>query len=290
VEIERLAESSEPHTSAEAQSLLESIETLVRGAQDVAFVAKRRGALEELARATLTLQSAEVDVATSLAGATSRVEGDRIRIVYEFDRAEEAGDLVLAPGVMKDILKSQPKIPDVETALTVADGDLVVLGSASWSHRVRFVGPVRVACQFTFELESESDAPPTPWFFLAVAGEGKQSGVVSTASGDLTVSDTKSKYWKQVRNPDGSGLYLDVEYALELAHDGERATTTLDADPIAEAAIGARKDGAILLVAHCETPLRIRRLEIEGVPDPASRAELALAWTTKRLAEIGFDR
>lgn len=287
--IEDLAHSALPTNATQVKTVLASIGRLLEKHRSVPLVAARMADLRELARLSLVASFGEVGVTGMVSGTIRSLEGGKIRVTYEFDNPTEANDFAAAPQVLRYMFDARAKDghPTKPVTSKVEGGDLVLLGNGPWKHCLRFAGAVRIACEFRFEHLATDDVQ-NPWFHILLHGDGKESGILSNARGGLHVRDAKQDYSKQSISNE-SGLYLGTDYKLEIFGDGYRVTTFLDGEKQHEAAYGPRVAGIWGLLVHCETPLVIHRLEVEGVLDPAAEGELRSAWTARKLKELGFE-
>jgi hypothetical protein len=79
-------------------------------------------------------------------------------------------------------------------------------------------------------------------------------------------------------------LYIGTSYAVELRHDGTRATLSCEGTEQASIDVGTRQAGALFLCTGTECPIVIERLEIEGQLRPYGLARLRQAWIERELA------
>ena len=284
--LQELAGAPAPATREEALARVETIGRLASTYGPVDLVRDREAALRALAATALATAASEADVASALGAAVEDLGGGRLRLTYDFAAAREGEDFVPAGTQLASAFSHLPKIA-LAPSLAVEEGALVALGSAGWRHKLAFSSPLRVAVDYRFELGEGRDDVVQPWFHLAICAEGKEASVQASADGDILVRDPKSSYAKQSFGNDAT-IYLETAYSLEVVHDGQKITTSVDATPQREASCGPRVAGALLLLVHAETPVRFERVVIEGAPTASSLAELRGAWVERRLAELGF--
>ena len=80
-------------------------------------------------------------------------------------------------------------------------------------------------------------------------------------------------------------FYMGAPYAMQMRHDGTRLFLSCEGKESSIAA-GARTRGAIFLRCHCEDPVRVTRLVIEGHLGPESFARLRRARVERELASF----
>src|SRR5204863_983978 len=78
-------------------------------------------------------------------------------------------------------------------------------------------------------------------------------------------------------------FFMNAPYAMQILHDGTQVRLISEGNEVSLGA-GARTSGAIFLRGHCEDPVRVTQLVIEGHLVPESFARLRRARVERELA------
>lgn len=286
--VEGLSKAGPGKTRAEAEPVVEVIRDLMKTHSKTATVLFKKDALGRCARAALDVIAAESNGADFVAGKLTQTEQGATTLFYEFDDQAEADDFKINKGHLIEWRKRFPAGPNVEEKSTLGwnDGVLSLQGNAMWRLPIGFIAPFTMRVEFEREeLEGELQRSSTLAFH--VCDDGRKSYVHVGAHGAIYTYDGDTGTTSQA-GPSSSTYYEGQKYTLEIVHDGRKVTTSLDGVEAAKADTGRLVGGGIEVMAICDGPAFLHKLEITGKVDPASLVVAKKMWAARTLTEMGF--
>jgi hypothetical protein len=286
--IDALSKASLPKTREEGVSAMSSIRALLAEGKGLPLVDARIVGLRSLATAAAEQAFTPDDGQAMIRGKCTPIENGRVKIVYDFKRAEEALDFTKDGAYMRRWGKTfAPAKLDVDhSSFAIEDGVFVGHGMTCYRTKLGFASPMIVRCKFRWRDVAIDDATVSS-FVLGMCDDGMESCVMTTGTGLLFVYDAATGYSKQSTSS-GETFNLGQSYELDLQHDGSKVTTFFDDVQKHEASSGPRKNGAVFLWVHGDYPLEIQHLEIEGALDASSTSTLKNEWIANKITELGF--
>jgi len=285
--IRALSESSLPTNRADAERVCASLKGLLFEYRDAGVVQRKLGELKRLGRAAAEAVLAEEPPAALLHGRSASIEGDRVRLAYEFDSAVEGRDFLKQAGYLKSWRKAMKlDVKESESAWVVQDGSFTGIGAACYRLPVAFAAPVTVRYEVKVH-EGRGQGGEQANFAVGLCDDRKESYVLCANFGGLVVVDRPKGI--QVQRVEKSYTYVpDTVYTFEVRHDGRNASVLVDGDVTAEASCETRKQGDVFLWFHSSLPISIDRFEVEARIDPESARGLRASCVEGKLAEMGF--
>lgn len=278
-----------------AAEVVERLERLVADPLARTVLGERRGALGDLARrAFAALYDAEPG-RLPLQGAVERLDRERLRITYAFDRVEEADDFTLDSAAMADwhaTMTPVPKAPE-DSYFIVKQGAFFGDGQLVYRHALEFGPGVRVRYTMRY-IPREGDTLDVGVVMIGLADNGQQGFVAASEFGDVYAIDPAT-YFNERKLYEGErlvGINQLYEAEARLEPDGERAVLEAwrDGKLRNELDAGPHRRGGVFLFVHSPRIIAIETLTLEGVPEPASLARLRERWIDERVAALGLAR
>jgi hypothetical protein len=155
-----------------------------------------------------------------------------------------------------------------------------------WRLPIGFVAPFTMKVEYDRKVE-DGKLQRMASLSFHVCDDGKDSYVHVTAYGQIFVSDAESGASTQA-GPAGATYSPGKKYTLEIVHDGRQVTSLVDGVETAKAEVGKLAGGGIEVMAVCDGPAFLHKVEITGKVDPASIAAARGAWVTRMMLEMGF--
>jgi hypothetical protein len=277
-----------PRTSKEADACLERIRALLGAGSGSGLLVRRLDALRQLARACLAARSSESGLGGLLHGKWTPLEGERGKLVYEFDDPAEAQDWIKLPGYRKSERDSMGSIGIDENAsnFSVSEGALRGSGSAAYRLAVGFSGPVTLRYSFRYlQVKTKYNQPYFAWL---LCDDGQESAYRSPPSGEIYVEDHAHYDVRGMQLPDRPAFDWKKDWNIEFSFDGKNLSSKLQDKTRATLPAAQLASGGITLIAHSQLAIVFQRVEIEGRIDPASLESLRGTWAAAELKKLGF--
>jgi hypothetical protein len=277
-----------PREASEAAARLERVQRLLAAGAGSALLERRIEALRQLARAALAAQSGAGGPSTFLRGKWTELGDGRGRLLYEFDDPAEGEDWVKVPGYLASERKGYPKLTHLEaqSSFAVEKGALRGVGSAFYRLALGFRGPLKL--RYTFHYDEIRQAYPSPYMYWTLCDDGAGSGYYSSCNGQLHIEDVKHDESRTITPEDSQAFDFDKNWEIGFDFDGSKLDSTLQGAARSTMPAGRLARGFVGFLAHSELPIVFLRVEIEGLPDPDSLAQLREAWAARSLRALGF--
>jgi hypothetical protein len=287
--LDALSKSTLPKTHDEGVALMASIRALLAAASDLPLVERRIEGLRALATAAAQQSFVPEDPASMIHGSYTPIENGRVKIVYDFKKADQGLDFVKELGYMKEWGKGYAavKLDEAQSSFDVTDGAFVGKGTTCYRYKLGFTAPIILRCTFRWR-DMPLDNAAGSSLMIGMCDDGKGSHIACGGSGYILVTDRNTGYAKQSTGGTAEIFTLGQVYHLDIQNDGTEVTTFVDDQKARQASVGPLKSGGIFLWLHTDYPLDIQRFEIEGAIDPASMQRLKTEWIAKQLTELGF--
>jgi hypothetical protein len=288
--LEHLAGLAPPTDRASAQAVLAEIQVLVALGREQACVRARIPRLKSLAGHLLALVSGAMELGELVHAEVGSAGDGTTRFAYDFTSAPQALDwrrddaylaglrTALEPVTAEGAEGSGPDFP-VGAAGFRANGEFC------WQHVLEFEAPLRV--RYKMRWEASGKASKVFAFALGMLADEGERHVRVAELGFLYVDEQDGPY-TAVRPTGNPSVKTGQVYALELAHDGQKAVASVDGVARAEAEAAGRKSGRVFLWGHSDLPISISALEIEGRLTPDSLAMLRAEWEHAELGRLGL--
>lgn len=287
--VDALSKIEMPKTREEAAAICEPIRALLASHGDALLVQKRLEPLKRLAGEALTLTYTEQDPSALVHGRYTFMGNGAVNIVYEFDRKEEGEDFRKQPGYLKEWRKVMEVVAQKEeqAAWTVQDSGFQGEGAACYRYLLGFEAPMTVRYELAY-ISSERSEKAHPVFVVGLCDDGARSNILAINLDELRIVDRASNLERVLKRKESFAFHFDVTYRFEIRHDGSTVSMWLEGEKVQETPCGPRRSGGLFLWFHTVVPLAIKRLEIEGRLDQATRENLRAEWVKRKLAEMGF--
>jgi hypothetical protein len=273
-----LAARAEPETPELAREWLEDLAAWLHAGAGEAFVERKRPAVRGRARGLLETE-VTLRGAHTLSGAkVELLAGQRVRLTYEFEHERELLDF--EPGHYPAAArKGLPPLGSASMPFVLESGGARAVGEASLRTLYELGAPLTLRWAFGFDDGGSRDGNDT--LGVGCCDDGKESflWVLNRAFLELHASQRRERDMGA-----DNLLYLGASYALELVHDGQRATLASEGLAGPSMAAPELQAGAVFLFVHANNPARCERLVLEGQRLPGSFARLAAAWIERELA------
>lgn len=286
--LEKLGRRAPPGDAGEARAALGEIEALLALGREPACVSARLPVLGALADHLLDLVADARELDELVHAAVTTAEDGGVRLAYDFTSSEQAEDWLRDDAYLAS--QRGPLGPLREAAASadfpVGPKGLSAKGEFCWRHALEFQAPTRVRYRLRWE-PGANQANQIFSFALGMLSDAGERHVRVNELGFLYVDEQDGRY-TAVRPSGNATVQLGQTYALELAHDGEKVTVTVDGTLRAEAPAQERKSGHVFLWGHSDLAINLAALEIEGHVTQASLARLRADWARAELERLGL--
>lgn len=281
----RLARTPLPEKPAEVRARLAEIAELA-AAEGSPSVEVARPGLRALAAVILGRQWDTTGLRRRLKG-DLETEGDRVRIVYEFDDPEELEDFASADGYLQERAVELPPVQVAEPGWKVKGGNLEGRGAVALRHLVGLEAPLEVRYQLLYGRAQPGQALNAT-LLMAVCDDGDGSYVGAWDLFDLEAIDRATGYVRTAYEQGERKIPPARSIDVELEHDGEKAHLRVGGRDVREVATGKRDRGTTLLWMHGDAVIAVRRLEIRGTLLEDTEDPARAAWVEEELGKLGF--
>jgi len=283
-----IASNALPVTRAEGEAGLDRVRALLAD-DDLPSVLLRRAIIERYARASLSAAAKGMDAKEFVRGRMTTGSNGAMELVYDFQQPAEIEDFTKDTEYLLDLRKKYPPLvrTAAEAKVEVFDGRAVLVGPSSWRLPIGIQAPFDVRYTFRF-LKIEGEMTAAPVFDVFLCDDGKGSFVRATDFGWILAVDRATNRTAEA-SPTSSGSYFDdIDYDVEVIHDGARVSTRLAGEDRASCNVGNLRGGGVFLWVHSDQPVSLERLEISGRIDAASIEAARKFWVGRRMTELGF--
>ena len=160
-------------------------------------------------------------------------------------------------------------------------GALVAQGQASLRSLIEVAAPLSVRYSLEYGKSSLPEARLS--CALGICDDGREHFVWAIDTGHLQLYDTATS---DVAHGDDVTVLPGTPYAMELRHDGTKATLFCAGKEKRSLGVGTRQVGALFLCTASDGPVRIERIEIEGRLAPSTFERLRRAWIERGLTRF----
>jgi hypothetical protein len=284
--MDELARTPVPRDPAGCEAVLARLAAVVGDHGDAAEVAALRAELRAYARLALA-------VVFDLGGPPQLVHagweglpGGRVRLTYDFDDPAQLADFVRDDEYLQGRRGRLGELVGERTDVRVAGGALVGLGQAVLRHALGFAPPLTVRYQLAFRQTEELGSADRWFVLLGVCDDGREGYAGGLGRLDLEVAANHGV--EAAIAEDRRPMYQNAAYAMELAHDGETVTLTMDGERMQALPAGELQGGGLFLLYHSDYHVEIRELVIEGRLHEGELERARAAWIEQRLDERGL--
>lgn len=267
---------------AGAAASLQRLRELLRRHGRTPLFERRKASIDKLARAfaerAFRLDDPE---ALGLRGAATRADDGTVHVEYVAGSPSPDADFTLLAG--KELEGLPPQAARIawsgQSGLAATADGWQLVGSAWLRWAVGLSGRQAVEIEFAIRADFVPD------FGVAMcAGEGRMMLVHPT--GGVQVFDVEQQVFDAIGG--GATLMVDQTHKLRIEHDGRKSMqVSLDGKPTARVQdVGRMTAGDLLLWVHASTPVAIRRIAVDGVPDPADPQRLRDRYVQSVLATL----
>ncbi len=273
-----------------AEEIEERLQALARLAADHADTRAL-----ELAREGVRIHAEELlgvlhdtrDLADRLHGKVEEGEQGRVRLIYEFDDPLEKEDFRPIEGLLADRLAKMPELGNVQTTpWSVRSGNLEGAGTVAVQHVIAFEAPLTVRYELLYG-RGRVDSPVS-FVLMGTCSDGQGAYVGAWDLFDLEAIDLARGYARMAPREDERLILPARTYYMKLDHDGRRAHLWVDDVKRKEVETGPVKRGCLLLWAHSNTTIALRRIEIEGRLAPGGASQARQTWVSEELERLGL--
>ena len=289
-ELVSLAGADAPATGADADTVLTRIQALRTTHGENRLVKEGQVPLAALARAALAARFAALGLEGVLHAKVERLEGDRVRLVYSFQKEEQREDWVEMPEYLASLRgPAGPVSPDTKSRIEMRDGALIGTGSTCLRLPLALASPTKISYELQFRKRPDSEAMACR-FMLGLADDGLGSFAGCIGFGNLHVRDKLTRFEDVAYDTGEFSFYFDMLYQVEVSQDAEgKLTSSVAGEQKQELDAGARRAGGILLWFHADCSVAIHTLSIEAGLTPDSTRDLEQSWIHARLVELGLE-
>jgi hypothetical protein len=286
--VEKLAKLPLPATRAEAEPVVQTIRELTTAHAKAPVVLLKKDALTNCARGALLVLAAESTGAEFVSGKLTTTDAGSATLLYEFDDRAEANDFKLAKGHLADWRRTFAAGSNTEEQSTLEwkAGAIVLRGNAMWRLPIGFIAPLSMRIEYDRQVE-EGKLQRMASLAFHVCDDGKSSYVHTASHGQIIVRDDETGATSQA-GPNTGSYFPGRTYVLEIVHDGRQVTSKMDGVEAAKTEAGKLVGGGIEIMAICDGPATLHKIEITGKIDPASLVAARGAWVALQLRELGL--
>ncbi len=283
--VESLARAPRPATVAHGEATLETLRALLHDHRREPLLLARLPTLRTLAAfASAPLYEARGLPGLPLAAKVEHLGEGRVRITWDFEKPEQAGDFEPAP-VRGDLRGNHElKIPAKDSYARIDGGALRLRGASYWRSKLAFAAPL--TCRYRFAY-----IEPTPFIeesvcslSLLLCDDGGKRLLKTFDMAGIEVRDTGK--FEQKNEPTVTDW--DVAYDVTVLHDGKRATLSCKGFPDRFVPVHTRQSGLLGVMSFSDVEVRLDELVLEASLDPALLGKLRETWLEQELAAL-FD-
>jgi hypothetical protein len=289
-ELEALARHRTPRTSREADEVLERIEKLRRAHGKRPQVSEKSEPLRELARAALDARFAALGLDGVLHGKVQELEGDRIRLTYDFNDEKQLEDFLSEPEYIASLRSVFGELhEETETKVVIKKGALVASGSTCLRHPLWFESMDRARYEFEYR-KSVGGNGNAMRFMVGFYDSGSGSFAACMGFGDLLMRNKMTGLQDHCFQEEGLTFYFGNEYEVVYERDLDGLMhTKLDGKPRSELRSGGLHSGSIFLWYHTDLVVALSTLEFEGRVIPDAIETLRDSWVERQLTALGME-
>jgi len=287
--IGELVRSALPETADDARATLVTIETLIKEHGLSEAVQKMRDDLKSFASICYAriFDSLPLGEATGfLQGETKVIDGDKVRITYEFDSATELWDFEEVDH-LDELRESFAALRTSKEAsyMKIKKGSLHCRGMACLRLNVDLKAPFKISYALVYDSSGLGEENTSGWFFVGCCEDGYGSGIRCINIGNLECCDKRANI-QESDFSDDAYCRSNVRYDIEMVHDGEELQTFVDGKPARVLAAGRLQQGGIYLWIHYDVLVMVKKLVLEGTPGPGFLNTLRDQWVSEKLAAL----
>lgn len=283
-----LARTPSPRGVEEAREVVAAASELALRYVDTAAVVEVRDALRAAAAEAYGAIYDATVLESLLHGKLETIGQGRVRVTYEFDDPQEAGDFSTVRGYLGERTGHLPPLtsapPDAE--LAVRGGNFEGKGHLAYRHLLSFEAPMVVRYQLLYGRARSQGAGITVLMALCDDGQGSYVGAWDVF--DLEAIDKPSSFVRTAYHQGKRIPAFAKTYDVELRHEGRLATLVVNGERKQQVPTGGRASGSVLFWVHADVTVALRRLEIEGTLVSGEANSARTAWVTEQLAGAGF--
>ncbi len=286
--LDALAAKPLPNSRSEGEAGLVSVRALLAD-DDVPSIVLRRGLLARYARASLVAAASGMEAREFVRGRLTAAADGGAQLVYDFIQPAEVEDITKHTGYLAGLRKKYPSLTrsEADATVQVVDGRAVFLGPACWRLPIGFQAPFHLRYTFRYvKVEGEMVAPPS--LCVLACDDGKEGFVRATEAGWIWAFDPATGRTAEANPVNPEGYFDNVDYEVEVVHDGARVTTRFAGVDRASCNVGSMRAGGIVFFVHTDQPISIDRIEVTGRIDAPSLEQARKSWIERRLADLGF--
>lgn len=245
-----------------------------------------RSGLSGVARAVLDASFQPASALEGLNATEVHLDGDQLRLVYEFDQLTELEDFVIeAPGSRGPAYPNLPLRTLDDSGFEVRNGALQGLGHRALRLKVKLGAPLQVETTAAFGDYEGSHCEHFRQLLLyqrdgrCVNLENMHQRITWFSAGGFEESTTEApaEYWPNQPYP--FGFQLDADGNMTAQYGDEEVFT-------GKAAVTA--PGDYVLCVYTESVISIHRLVLRGRLDDGSLEELRKDWVNSSLERLGL--
>lgn len=286
--LEEIASRPLPKSRADGEAGVERTRALLADG-DLPSVVLRHGLIARYAKASLAAAASGMDAREFVHGRMSPSQDGGVELVYDFQKPAEIEDFTKHAGYLTELRKKYPALSrsEADARIDVVDGRAVFVGPASWRLPIGFQAPFQVRYTLRFvKVEGEMTAPPS--FDLLLCDDGKEGFVRATEFGWIWAVDKSTGRTAEANPPSSIQYFDDIDYDVEVTHDGTRVSTRFAGDDRASCNVGTLRSGGLVLFVHSDQPVSLERMAITGRVETSSLDGARKNWIERRMTELGF--
>lgn len=287
-ELGAIARTPLPGAPFEADAAIARVRALLEGHGDTLAVANVREELAKYVREAWGVIYDTRGLENLVSGELSMEDDGRVRIVYEFEKPEEAEDF----GVSGDYLAERTaqvfalQTPKEDHGVAVRGGNLEGVGHVVLRHPVLLEAPITVRYELLYGRSRAGAGLASA--ILGICDDEAESFVAAWDVFDLECIDKPTGFVGSDYQDEARQVTPARTYEVELRHDGERAELWVDGKKHREVAAAARRSGALFFCIHSDVTMALRRLEIEGRVPRGSASAARESWIDAQVSTMGL--
>jgi len=282
-----LSDAAEDESSEAVPRALELIGEVWARKGKASFLEPLHDELHSLAETLYGRRFDEKGAASALAGEVQVLADGRLRIRYDFSKAQQLDDWVLeeTPGRRH---AGYGELKTDRSSFEWAGGKLLAIGQTSYTHRLQLEGPQSISCRCRILSGGESEEQREMSFEVSLCNGPRMARVGILNAMGLDVIDAKTGELHR-QAPEEVKIHYDTDYVVRLEHDGRSQVKFLrEGEELFSDSCHGNLRGPAALFLHSDYAIEFDDVELVGRPTDASVRGLREAWVAARVGEMGL--
>ena len=276
--------------SSGAQEFVNALQALWESSSELECVNSRAAPLRGLARAAYDLLSQGLSPVDHLNGQVTQLDGDRLRVHYDFETPEQESDFRPDITYLAAYRSANGPLVGEEhlDALRVHKGSLQGSGRALMRHVLEFAAPLKVDWKVRYRQGKAGDDGKIV-YSLGLCGDRLERTIMASIFGWLHMILPGGQV--QLYKPEADALVWAVhEYVFSFEHDGETVKLVRDGKGASTTSGSAQglTEGRLFVFLHSDHEVWLTELTIEGEVKAEALEKRRRIWVEEQVAALGI--